>query len=219
MNHVKAMKECDAQLMLNQRGQGLSEYGIILLLILGVGMGVWFHGNARDSLEAMYSTIGTDLKSIISGTSAYEDDIETYTVYKRANGNKVGPFTFHKTSLSYAGKGYNGSKDPNNGLSDDQTIWWFINHAGYKEYKVGKANIYGTGMLQEVPYAVNNKTTDGRGYKITDEKTYTYFQATDGNTYQITYYKDNPTGTTLTLYTGDTSKKCVQPDYSGYPST
>ena len=188
--------------MLNQRGQALWEYGIILLLILGVGMGVWFHGKARDSLEDIYSTIGMDLKSIISGTSAYEDDIETY---------KSGSFTFHKTSLSYAETGYAASKNTDN----DQSIWWFINSSGYKEYKVGKTNSYGgsnslngsTGILQEVPQTVKgNKKTNKYGFDITAAETYTYFKAKDGNTYQITYYKENPTGTKLTLYTGDTSK-------------
>lgn len=205
--------------MLNRKGQGLTEYGIILLLILGIGTAVWFHWNIKDSLGTIYSTIGLDVKSIAGEASGYVDDLETFSFSKKYDGSNIGrTIVFHKTSLSFAGQGYDGSKDQNNDNADDQSIWWFINHAGYKEYKVGKANIYDVGMLQEVPFSVNGKKTDGKGYKNMDDATYTYFKATDGNTYQVTYYKANPTGTTITQYTGDTSKiDYVTSNYTGYP--
>lgn len=211
-------RERGRRLKLNQKGQGLTEYGIILLLILGVGMGLWFHWNPQESVGAMYSTIASDVRSIVGEASGYEDDLETFELTKARQGNgTLGPFTFHKTSLSFAGQGYNGSKDQNNGNANDQSIWWFINSSGYKEYKVGKGNVYGTGMLQEVPKYVGNKEVNSYGYNITDTETYTYFKATDGNTYQVTYYKDDPTGTTITQYTGDPkSITCVDSKYAGY---
>jgi len=208
--------------MLNRKGQGLTEYGIILLLILGIGTAVWFHWNIKDSLGTIYSTIGSDVKSIAGEAYGYVDDLESVVV-KRNWDNKgniyKGPLTFHKTSLSFAGKGYNGSKDINNGNPDDTSIWWFINSSGYKEYKVGKANAYDSGMLQEVPKYLGKNLSNRRGYDITADETYTYFKATDGNTYQVTYYKANPKGTTITPYTGDTSKiDYVTSDYTGYPA-
>ena len=172
----------------------------------------------------MYSTVASDLRSIAGEASEYMDDVESFILTKKRNGNgnvDGAPLTFHKTSLNYAGKGYNGKADVNNGNANDTSIWWFINTAGYKEYKVGKGNAYGSygGMLQEVPRYVNNKETNKEGYADMADQTYTYFKATDGNTYQVTYYKDSPKGTTITKYTGDTTNiTYVAPDYSGYPT-
>lgn len=204
----------------NKKGQGLTEYGIILLLILGVGLGVYYGFNIKAQVGDMYSTVSSDLRSIIDDITPYSDDVETYIMKQHKNKNKVGPFTFHKTSLSAADLFYDGTTDSiNNGQANDNSIWWFINSSGYKEYKVGKSNAYGTGMLQEVPYTVKGvNKTNAYGFNLTGNDTATtYFKATDGNTYQITYYANNPTGTTLTQYTGDTKGiTYVTNAYSGY---
>lgn len=197
----------------NKKGQGLTEYGIILLLVLGVGLSVYFGTGIKAQVGDMYSTVSSDLRSIIDDVTPYSDDLETYIMTKDTHGS-VGSRTFHKTSLSAADLFYDGTKDTiNSGKAKDNSIWWFINSSGYKEYKVGKANDYGTGMLQEVP-----KKGDNKGYSLTGNQTATtYFKATDGNTYQITYYANNPKGTTLTQYTGDTSGiTYITNSYSGY---
>ena len=67
-----------------------------------------------------------------------------------------------------------------------------------------------------MPQSINGHLISSDGYNITAAETYTYFKATDGNTYQITYYKDNPTGTTITQYTGDATVSLVDYDYTGY---
>ena len=208
------------KLTLDRKGQGLTEYGIILLLILCVGLGIWFGWDIKSKVNNLYSAVSTDLESIIDDVAdAYNDSVETYILKTDKFGHNIGSFTYHKTSVSAADLSYDGSKDSqNNGDANDHSVWWFINGSGYKEYKVGKANYYGVGMLQEVPMYVNEKKSNGDGYADMAAETYTYFKGSDGNTYQITYYTDNPTGTTLTKYTGDTSKiTYVSNSYSGYP--
>ena len=187
-------------LTLNPKGQGLTEYGIILLLILGVGMGVYFGSGYKGDLKNMYETIAEDLNEIIGDTYDTGETSKKYGVWEWGHrgiaydSDSQGKYyLFHKTSVSY---------------KDDKKIgevWWFINGAGYKEYKVDENNDGSSGMLQYIPTQVNGydyRLADG--VAITDTST-TYFKGTDGNIYQITYYADNPTGTTMTQYTGDAS--------------
>lgn len=49
---------------LGEKGQGLTEYAIILLLVVIIGMIVWFNFGIKDQISTIYSKIGTDLKSI-----------------------------------------------------------------------------------------------------------------------------------------------------------
>lgn len=211
-------------LTLNHKGQGLTEYGIILLLILGVGMGVYFGSGYKGDLGEMYDNVYVQLNRIVNG--GYDTGDEPYVQTYGKNGSKVfkGPYKFHKTVLNYDGAGYDGTKDKyNKGQTNDTSIWWFINGDGYKEYKVGKANSYSEGMLQWVPNQFGHEDNTIKGYTNSDGTTNysTYFKASDGRTYQITYYQNNPTGTTLTEYTGDSSSLKLINDYTsftGFPS-
>jgi hypothetical protein len=49
-----------------EKGQGLTEYAIILLLVVLIGVMIWFGFNVRGSVSALYSKIGSDLSSIVS---------------------------------------------------------------------------------------------------------------------------------------------------------
>lgn len=49
---------------LGEKGQGLTEYAIILLLVVLIGVMVWFGFNIRGSLSTIYSKIGTNISSI-----------------------------------------------------------------------------------------------------------------------------------------------------------
>ncbi|MCI1821954.1 MAG: hypothetical protein LKI63_06595 [Megasphaera sp.] len=49
---------------LGEKGQGLTEYAIILLLVVLIGVMVWFGFNIKGSLSTIYSKIGSDLSSI-----------------------------------------------------------------------------------------------------------------------------------------------------------
>ena len=197
---------------MNRKGQGLTEYGIILLLILGVGIGIYFGDGFNDSVNSMYNTIEEKLDGIISstfdtGTVSKKHGVWDYNhrgvAYDKDNQGKY--YLFHQTSVSYVDSKTNKATE----------VWWFINGAGYKEYKVGENNDGRNGMLQYIPKTVNGYSYRSDGVAITDTAT-TYFKASDGNIYQITYYADAPTETTLTRYSGSESDiKLVDSNFNG----
>ena len=49
---------------MGEKGQGLTEYAIILLLVVLIGSMVWFTFDIRGSLSTIYSKISSDLSSI-----------------------------------------------------------------------------------------------------------------------------------------------------------
>lgn len=49
---------------LGEKGQGLTEYAIILLLVVLIGVMIWFTLDIKGSLSTIYSKIGSDLSSI-----------------------------------------------------------------------------------------------------------------------------------------------------------
>ena len=103
--------------MLNRKGQGLTEYGIILLLVVLIGSGVWFSGGIGNNVQAMYSTIRSDLKSIIG-----EDDGSIYetgiikNAFTRNGDGQYKKIDAHLTNIKINGhtlywcEGGNGSK-------------------------------------------------------------------------------------------------------------
>lgn len=202
--------------MLNRKGQGLTEYGIILLLILGVGMGVWFSSGIEDQDRSMLSTIHTKLQSIIDGVSnkvAQTFDLED----KLTQSNRGKPS--YKTSLSFS----------MNGVKYD-ILYRYETSGGIKRkvYTIIRAsgvnvnnNYSGTDGLMTSPdltyteiknssikatyddiagrdYSSAGYTVDSAGNKTT------YFNL-EGNTYQITQNASDYTKTMLSTFTGDTN--------------
>ena len=49
---------------MGEKGQGLTEYAIILLLVVLIGIMVWFTFDIRGSLSTIYHQISSDLSSI-----------------------------------------------------------------------------------------------------------------------------------------------------------
>ena len=53
---------------LGEKGQGLTEYAIILLLVVLIGIAIWNNFNIKASLALIYSKIGSDLSSIANSS-------------------------------------------------------------------------------------------------------------------------------------------------------
>ena len=51
---------------MGEKGQGLTEYAIILLLVVLIGILVWFTFDIRAQLSTIYGKISSDLSSIAS---------------------------------------------------------------------------------------------------------------------------------------------------------
>lgn len=54
---------------MGEKGQGLTEYAIILLLVVLIGMLVWFTFDIRGQLSTIYGKISSDLSSIANSAS------------------------------------------------------------------------------------------------------------------------------------------------------
>ena len=54
---------------MGEKGQGLTEYAIILLLVVLIGVLIWFTFDIRGQLSTIYSQIGSDLKSIANSAA------------------------------------------------------------------------------------------------------------------------------------------------------
>ena len=156
--------------MMNKRGQGLTEYGIILLLVLMIGCVVWFHYDVRSQLGTIYSTISSDLKSIAGDDQSQEENYDT------GKTDTIGTTLLHETSLSLKGK----------------TIWWYVTPKGVKQYT--------TNGLGFSPFTVhfNNdgsfRLSDQHYGNLEETYETVYFKADDGNIYQmISYGNENNT--------------------------
>lgn len=55
---------------LGKKGQGLTEYAIILLLVVLIGVTIYNTSSLKDTITSIYSTINTDLGSIKSGSTS-----------------------------------------------------------------------------------------------------------------------------------------------------
>lgn len=91
-------------MFITRKGQGLTEYGIILLLILLVGMGVWFNFDLRGNIGSLYSTIFSDLSSIAGRTSKTGSEYDMGQAFIVAlndiDSNHVRTVTLQSTSLT-----------------------------------------------------------------------------------------------------------------------
>lgn len=54
---------------LGEKGQGLTEYAIILLLVVLIGMLIWFTFDIRGQLSTLYGKISSDLSSIANSAA------------------------------------------------------------------------------------------------------------------------------------------------------
>jgi uncharacterized protein (UPF0333 family) len=116
---------------MNKKGQGLTEYGIMLLLIVLIGTGVWFGFDMRSSEGAMYSTIASKLKSIAGteGDSAVKDT--GVTIQMHQSGNWSNMLIGHLTDVVINGATLywyelNGNRvyDTQRGNTDNSASYW-----------------------------------------------------------------------------------------------
>jgi hypothetical protein len=54
---------------LGKKGQGLTEYAIILLLVVAIGLMVWTNFNIKGQIQGFYQTISTDLGKITTSAA------------------------------------------------------------------------------------------------------------------------------------------------------
>ena len=163
--------------MLNRKGQGLTEYALILLLVVMIGCLVWFHADIKEQISTIYAAIETDLKSIAGDERGNYDTDETTRVAKTL---------VHFTTLSEVG--------PKGG---SLRVAWFIDGSGQRVYFPYRDTngLHDTSDLQGIHW--------GHDYTVqhdADGGMTTYFEGTDGNYYKITDYTDRET--TLTKYNG-----------------
>ena len=142
--------------LLNRKGQGLTEYGIILLLIVFIGGAVWSQFSIKDNLSTIYSTITTDLHSIAGETTA----LENYDTGKIDG-------IFHQTSLSLGGK----------------TIWWYTknNVKQYTTNGLGFSPLRVNPGSEGAKFSPGTK----QYMNLAGDHLYVFFRSTDGNIYKM----------------------------------
>lgn len=162
--------------LLNRKGQGLTEYGIILLLIVFIGGAVWSQFSIKDNLSTIYSTITTDLHSIAGETTALEN-------YDTGNTKTINGITFHETSLALKGG----------------TIYWYTKTNGMKQYtnNLAVSNPLNVKFLDK-----STKFVPGtyQYMNLAEDHLYVFFRSTDGNIYKMS--SDGKESNTLTKFTG-----------------
>lgn len=208
--------------MLNRKGQGLTEYGIILLLVVLLGSVVWFGSDINERDQSMYSSISQKLQSIIDDVSnkvAKTFDTND-VVYQKTRASSSYATTL--TQISIGGKlydvlwRYENMKKVNGNfvLDPDNTtkVYYLALHDASADYQVYS----GTNGLMTNAYAVNVKNGDGSssyasygGYVAGSDSNGAY-KATYFNLNNTTYeIKDYGAGgyanTILSEYTGSTS--------------
>jgi hypothetical protein len=124
------------QRILNKKGQGITEYGIILLFVVLLGASEYYSGNIGQNISLLYSAASDHLYSIVNGPKT---DYDTGITFTDSQSN-----VWHQTSLTY--QTMNGINDP----TKDYRVYWFINDGGKgnKEYKVGMSARGGDNSLQ-----------------------------------------------------------------------
>lgn len=164
--------------VLNRKGQGLTEYGIILLLVLMIGGLVWFHSDVKGQLSTIYAAIETDLKSIADDKATENYDTNETTT--------VAGTLVHFTSLSVVGQQQN------------YRVAWFLDSSGQRVYFPYRDTngLHDTADLQGVHQGWTFKDVQFDP----DGGLTTYFKGADGSYYKITDYEDKDT--VLTKYDG-----------------
>lgn len=165
----------EEKITMNKKGQGLTEYGIILLLVVLIGGIVWFHSDIKGQLSTIYATIASDLKSIAGGEKSQAENYDT------GHTTTIGDVLLHETSLTLK----------------DKTIYWYEKD-GVKQYTNN-----GLGFSPFTLH-FNDDGSFKLGSQHYGDVAGTYeavfFKAGDGNIYQMTSY-GNETNT-LTKVTG-----------------
>lgn len=206
---------------MNQKGQGLTEYGIILLLVLLIGTGVWFNSGLGDQDKSIFSTIYTKLQSIIDDvTDQVAKTFDLKDPQKQANRGS----TSYKTALSFTFNGvkydilwrYEGLSGGKPG-ADTRKVYSIVRDSDANKNYTGTDGLMTSPDLNDKPEKIKNATLiaeyaniNGRDYSSegytndSDGSKTTYFNL-DGATYQI---KDYGTGsdydsTMLSTYTGN----------------
>lgn len=148
---------------MNKKGQGLTEYGIILLLVVLIGGLVWFNSDIKGQLSTIYATISSDLKSIAGDEKSQAENYDT------GNTKIIDGVLMHETSLSLDGK----------------TIYWYEKN-GLKQY-----TNKGIGFTPFTLH-FDDKGAFKLGSQHYGDVAGTYetvfFKAGDGNIYQMTSY-------------------------------
>jgi hypothetical protein len=184
---------------LNRRGQGLTEYGIILLLVVLIGGAVWSGFDIKASLSTIYSTISSDLQSIAGGKTAVAGNYDT------GNTKTISGTVLHETSLSLRKK----------------TIYWYVDSNGTKQYTTNDL-----GFSPLTVHKLKDGSFNAGGNYYTDlngSHLYAFFKAGDGNIYQM--MSDGKAANTITNTNGvlpyrDTGSHIVSDEYAAAnPST
>lgn len=166
---------------MKQKGQGIIEYALLLMLIVSLAAILASNYNLQNSISNVMSAVERALG--INETESYDTGIT-------AKFEDNGP-AYHYTSLSIAG-----SNTP---------VVWYLNSSGQRVYVLKTDNfLHDTTDLQGIS---SNRTdrpyqTDSNGGVIT------YFKANDGFYYKITAYDDK--ATTLTRYDGTPNSAYVR---------
>lgn len=214
--------------MLNKKGQAITEYGVIMLLALGLGIFIWFRTGITDSINTLFHAIGYQMAVTVGG----EETLITYDTtnqYKNSQKDvlkRASPT--YKTTLNFNGKTilwrYEGAtlvKDSKgNPILDADRNRQYINPK-YKAYTFdigndsdyfdyGSAglmiNSYGTKLNKNSPVTYVDSKYISPGYTIGEDSNGTYtatYFISDGQIYQIRDYT-TATKTVLAKYTGST---------------
>lgn len=83
---------------LSQKAQGLTEYGIILLLVVSLGLGVYTSFNLKGNISSLYNQISAQLIELLG-----YDTGETLNITYKSNEKKKITVTLHKTRLIWNG--------------------------------------------------------------------------------------------------------------------
>ncbi|MGE1062914.1 hypothetical protein NXG27_09860 [Megasphaera paucivorans] len=177
-------------IFINRKGQGLVEYGLILLIVLSIGTGIYTVYQLKGSEHRIYSAITEKLQSIL-GVGDVFDTGETFTIME-SDPLGIKPVTGHKTNLTV-------------GKDTAYTVYWYESRYGQKVYTLyheGQRYTYYGSPIQGGNDAHVRIEEDGG--RTTVFKSGEYY-------YQITDYGN--ADTQLTVFTGNTSTIQRQPYY------
>lgn len=147
---------------MNKKGQGLTEYGIILLLVVLIGGVVWFHSDIKGQLSTIYATISSDLKSIAGDEKSQAENYDT------GNTTTISGILLHETSLTLKGK----------------TVYWYEKN-GVKQYtNNGLGNSPFTVHMDDKGFVLGSQHYGD----VAGTYEAVFFKAGDGNIYQMTSY-------------------------------
>jgi Flp pilus assembly pilin Flp len=150
------------------KGQGIIEYGIILMLIVCVGVCAYSLFRIQDNMTTMYAQIESNLGSMASNNATYD----TGRIFTHNN------IDWHQTNLTYSRDEdlFSGGSGGTSTNQKDYTVYWRVDANGNREYRVG--------MLV---YDKNNRTNS----LMPKSGDVSYFYTTSGNYYKITTSDSN----------------------------